>query len=287
MVIAPAPPLIKKMSDADVSPFHRFLIIGPTGSGKSGLIRTLPGKKLVYIFDPNTMPTIYGTPECDYVEFLPEFQELDATLKGFNKDPKTGKTYHGDKPVNAVEPKLFNKWREHFNALYDSSAYKNYDWLIFDSATFFTKALMDRQLYINNRYGDLTDRADYRVVGDKLSDIFGKMSGLGINMLLTAHMQTWQDEKTSRISTQMATPGNSRTMLPLSYTSVMEAFCENGKYFLRTVPQGGSGNLRDIRTSIPGLLPVEDVTIKDMKRATDYGIGALLKKGQKANALHK
>lgn len=277
----PAAPLIKSMKEAVEPAFHRFLIIGPTGAGKSGLIRTLPGKKLVYIFDPNTMPTIHGTPDCDYVEFLPEFQELDATLKGFNKDPKTGKTYVGDKPQEPIEPKLYENWREHFNALIDSGALAAYKWLCFDSATFLVKAMMDRILYINNRYGDLTDRSDYRQVGDKLSDVFGKMTGLPINMYLTAHMQTWQDEKTSKITTQMATPGNSRIMLPLSFTSVLEAFGDNGKYYLRTVPQGGSGNLRDIRTSIRGLAPVEEVTIKDFNRATEFGIGGLIKKGKK------
>jgi len=278
---AVAAPLVKSMKEAVVSPYHRFLIIGPTGQGKSGLIRTLPGRKLVYIFDPNTMPTIFGTPDCDFAEFLPEFQELDATLKGFNKDPKTGHTYKGDKPQEVIEPVLFNNWRTHFNALIDSGAYSEYAWLCFDSATFFVKAMMDRVLYINNRYGDITDRSDYRQVGDKLSDVFGKMSGLKVNMFLTAHMQTWQDEKTSRITTAIATPGNSRVMLPLSFTTVAEASCDNGKYLLRTVPQGGTANLRDLRTNIRGLQPVEDVTIKDFNRATDYGIGALLKKGKK------
>lgn len=279
-VTAPAKPLITSMTDVKAGPYHRFLIIGPTGSGKSGLIPTLPGRKMVYVLDPNTLATIHGTPECDFAEFLPEFEDLDATLKGFNKDPTTGKTYKGDKPKAPVEPVLYESWREHFNAFVESGAIKDYKWLCFDSATFLVKAMMDRVLYINNRYGDITDRSDYRQVGDKLGDVFGKMTGLPINLFLTAHMQTWQDETTKKITTQMATPGNSRIMLPLSFTSVMEAFSENGKYQLRTVPQAGSDQLRGIRTSLRGLLPVEDVTIKDFKRPTDFGIGGLLKKAR-------
>lgn len=275
------PPLIKSMADCTLPPQQRFLIVGPTGSGKSGLIRTLPGRKFVYVFDPNTLATIHGCPDCDYIEMLPEFSDLDATLKGFNKNPATGKTYAGDKPTKTVEPKLYMNWKDHINQLIDSEAYKNYQWLCFDSLTFMVKAMMDRNLWINNRYGDIEDLGDFRLVGSKLSDVFGKFSSLDINIFMTAHLQTFQDDKTKKIRTQMATPGNSRIMLPLSSTNCWEAYSEGGKYFVRTVASTNRDELRDIRTSLRGLESVEDVTIKDFKRATEFGIGALLKKARK------
>lgn len=275
---APAPPIVKSMRDAGVTPQRRFLIAGATGSGKSALMRSLPGRKLVYIFDPNTMASIIGDESFDYAEFLPEWSELDATLKGFNKDPKTGHTYVGDKPGRTVEPTLYNRFIEHIQALTDSKAHEDYQWLCFDSLTFIIKACMDRQLFINNRFGDLEDLGDFRIVGSKLTDVFGKLSSLRINTYLTAHIKDYQNEKTKKITRQMASPGDSRIMLPLGHTDCMVASSDNGKYYLRTVPE--RGEMQDIRTSLRGLSPLEEVTIKDFNRATDFGIGALLKKGK-------
>jgi hypothetical protein len=56
------------------------------------------------------------------------------------------------------------------------------------------------------------------------------------------------------------------------------------EYKIRTVPQ--SKGLQEIRSSIRGLNPVEDVTIKDFNNAGQYGIGALIQRSTK-NAVHK
>jgi hypothetical protein len=261
-------PKTRSAADADVPAYERFLVVGPTGSGKSGLIWTLPGRKFVYVFDPNTMPTIRGCPDCDIVEFYPDILELDSTLKGFNKGAKS------DKPSTSKEPTLYMRWVQHFNRFVDNDL-KQYDWLVFDSLTFLAKSVMDRQLYINNRYGDIEDLGDYRVVGSKLSDVFNSISGLPINILCTGHLTVYQDDKTKKIVTQIMLPGKARNMLPLSHTNVLHAFSDEGKYFVRTVPD--ERGLKEIRSSIKGLKPEEDVTIKDFKHATDYGIGKLLK----------
>ncbi len=249
----------------------RIIMAGKTGSGKSAQIWTLPGKKFVYCFDPNTMPTIHGCPDCDVVEFMPDALELDATLKGFNKGAKD------DKIRTKREPTLYMRWIEHFNAFVDGELpYKlsDYNWLVFDSLTFIAKAVMDRQLFINGRYGAIEDLADYRVVGSKLTDVFSSISGLPINVFCTAHLTEYQDELTKRIVTQLFLPGKARNMLPLSHTEVWLAEAAEGHYFIRTMPD--KRGLQDIRTSIKGLKEVEDVTIKDFSKAQKFGIGALI-----------
>lgn len=273
----------KSASDATINPYQRILLVGPTGAGKSSQIWTLPGKKFAFLFDPNSLPAIAGCPDLFYEEFYPEFAEMDSTLKGFNKGSRS------DKPASVKTPTLYLRWIERMNRFVESKEYEQYDWLIFDSLTFLSKSVMDRQLFINNRYGDIEDLGDYRVVGSKISDVFSSMSGLPINIFCTGHLTEYQDDKTKKIVTQIFLPGKARTMLPLSHTNVWLAGSEEGekggqRYTIRTVPE--TRGLKEIRTSIRGLSPVEDVTIKDYGNASRYGIGALLERNAK-NAIYK
>ena len=70
-------------------------------------------------------------------------------------------------------------------------------------------------------------------------------------------------------------------MLPLSHTDTWEARAgeKAGTYEVKTAPE--RRGLQEIRSAMKGLKPVEDVTIKDWTHATDYGIGALLRKSNK------
>lgn len=257
---------------AEISAFHRFLLVGRTGTGKSAQIWTLPGKKFAYIFDPNSMITLKGC-DLEYEEFYPEFTEMDATLKGFNKNAKS------DKPASAKEPLLYMNWVEDINKKVDDAFFEDYDWLCIDSLTFLVKAMMDRQMFINNRYGDIEDLGDYRVVGSKMADIFGSISGLQMNLFCTGHIDSFQDEKTKKIETQLKLPGKARGILPLQFTDILQTYYEDGKYFVRTKPE--PRGLQDIRTSIPGLKEEEDVTIPRFdETAVNYGIGALLRKSR-------
>lgn len=261
---------VQSASDMTVSPFQRILLVGPTGSGKTAQIWTLPGKKFAFIFDPNSATTLKGCPDLDFVDFLPEFMEMDTSLKGFNKGSQSDKPIGGKK-----EPLLYENWREWMNDFIDGGDFMKYDWLIFDSHTFLSKAMMDRQLFINGRYGDTEDLADFKVVGGKFSDIFSRVNGLPINVFATGHLQTYEDDKTKKIVTQLYLPGRARTVLPLSYTNVWEAQAGDtaGTWEIKTLPE--KKGLQDIRTSIPGLKPVEDVTI-DFRKPLACGIGRLL-----------
>jgi len=271
--------------DADVAPTKRILMAGRTGSGKTAQIWTLPGKKFGYIFDPNALSTLKGC-DIDYEVFAPDVLNMDATLKGFNKNPVTGKTYEGDRPPGKKrEPTVYMNWVEDVNQRAESGFFARYDWLIFDSFTFITKAVMDRQLWVNNRYGDVEDLADYRIVGAKMADVFGTISALPINIYATAHFQSFQDEKTKKVEVQLMLPGKARAMLPLQFTDVWLAQAsstEKGtrKYEIRTVPE--PRGLQDLRCSIRGLGIEEDVTISSFgPESARYGIGNLLSKQPK------
>lgn len=270
--------VVQRADDANLSPHHRILLVGPTGSGKTAQIWTLPGRKFAFVFDPNSAQTLRGCPDLEFVEFLPEFMDMDTALKGFNKNSSGRKITPTDKILGKFEPMLYEEWREYFNDFVAAERHKEYDWLIFDSHTFISKSIMDRQLFINDRYGETEDIADFKVVGGKFSEIFSNVNGLPVNVFATGHLQTYEDDKTKKIVTQLYLPGRARTVLPLTYTNVWEAQAGDkpGTWEIKTLPE--RRGLQDIRTSLRGLAPVEDVTIKDFGKAEEYGIGRLLKR---------
>jgi GTPase SAR1 family protein len=258
--------------EARINPKHRILVAGPTGSGKSTQIWSLPGKKFAYVFDPNTIPTIRGC-DVDYEEFFPEVQEMDLTLKGFNRGSKS------DKPRRPREPTVYNDFCENFNDKWDAKFFDNYDWLILDSVTFLSRACMDRTLYLNGRFGDLEDISDYRVVGSKLTDVFNSITSLPCHVYCTGHINVYQSDKTKKVTTEIWLPGKARNILPLMMTNVWLSKCEENsdgelRYYVRTKPE--PRGLLDIRTCIPNLDTEEDVTL-DLRKPGSGGIGALLK----------
>jgi hypothetical protein len=264
--------------DTDISAAKRILIAGRTGTGKSTQIWSLPGKKFAYIFDPNALSALVAQPphrpqgcDIDYETFLPEISDVDTSLKGFNKDSR-------DDMVRGrrIEPKLYNRWEK--DVL--SRNFAGYNWLIIDSLTFLSKAVMDRQLFINNRGGGTEEIADYKVVGSKMAEVFGALTGAPINLFCTAHLSVYQDEKTAKLTTELYLPGRARTILPLQFTDIFQTVVrEDDKkgtiHEIRTKPD--PKGLQDIRTSMSGLATFEDVTMPRFDaRSVEYGIGALL-----------
>ena len=258
--------------DADTPAKHNILLVGPTGSGKTSQIWTLPGKKFVYIFDPNSLISLKGC-DVDYEMFLPDTLEIDSTLKGFNKGSKDDRM-----PGSRIEPTTYIKWVEDMNERYDKGFFNDYKWLCIDSLTYLQRAVFDRQLYINNRYGKIEELADYRIVGSKLSDVFRPISSLPINIFVTGHIRDFQDEITRKITTELNLSGQAKTMVPLVMSNIWLARGASTekqiKFEIQTRPD--IRGLQCIRSSFRGLDMYHDVTIQNFDRATEYGIGKIL-----------
>lgn len=280
-VAAPATVLtpVLKASEA-LRKAHTIFMLGTTGSGKSSQIVSLPGKKFAYIWEPNALETLRGYPNLDYLEFLPEDGELDLRLKGFNSDSKSDRPKSDQ--AGATEPKLFNRWLDDYSARRKSGFFLGYDWLITDSYTYMVAAMMERQMYLDKRNGEPPDKGDYRVVGDALRRIMLSQQAIGVNIFITGHLSIYKDEKTSVITTQANLPGQARTMIPLGCTNIWLAE-HNGEasknFTIRTKPD--PRGLREIRTTIPNLKEIEDVTLTvDAKgrftKPEQEGIGKLL-----------
>ena len=267
--------MVKNAKTMEVDPYKRILLVGPPGSGKSSQIWTLPGKKFAYIFDANTVPTIKGC-DVDYEMFLPQPGEVDTSLKGFSRGSKS------DKPRKRLEPTVYRDWEDDWNERDEAKFFASYDWLIIDSITSLSHAIMARILFLNGRYGDLEERSDYMVGGSKLSDIFTAISGMPINVFATGHTRVYEDDKTQKIEAQLNLPGRARQILPMTFTDTwLTTTRENDehevRHFVRTKPE--NRGFKGIRCTIPNLDIEEDVMIEDYDKATSYGIGALLNGG--------
>ncbi len=253
---------------------QNILVIGNTGSGKTSQIWTLPGRKFVYVFDPNALASLAGL-DCDYETFFPDTQELDATLKGFNKGAKSDNI-----PGSRREPTAYVRWVEDLNKRVADGFFDAYDWLCFDSFTTLSGTVMDRQTYINNRYGRVEELGDYRIVGSKLANVFRSIATLDINCYYTGHIREFQDEKTKKITTELLLPGSAKSLIPIVMSNIWEAIPDNQgkdtKYIIKTRPE--RRGLQCIRSSFDFLDAEHDVTIQDFSRADNYGVGAILKK---------
>lgn len=264
--------MVNNAKDATITTHENILVVGEAGSGKTSLIRSLPGRKFVYIFDPNCLRSLKGA-DVDYEEWLPDSTELDATIKRFNRDGRPD-----DKPASAREPKVYVEWTASIAERAKENFFDDYDWVCFDSITLLQKACFDRQTWINNRYGKPEEKADYRIVGSKISDLIRSATSEKVNTYFTGHIDVWQDETSKKVTTQLALSGSAKKQVPLVMSNIWLAKCESTeteiKYTVQTRP--AERGLQTIRSSSQGLEMFEDVTIRDFNNPEASGVSKLL-----------
>lgn len=254
---------------------NSLLVIGYSGSGKTQGIATIPGKKFVYVFDPNAVQTLKGFKDIHYVEFLPERIDLDAvTLKADMRDRLS----------RAPEPRTYVEFEQDFEERIEAGFFEDYDCIAFDSMTTMQDIVMDRIMYLNGRFGKWPEMADYTATINTIIKILRtatslrNKSGKELLLYLTGHIDFTKDDTTGRLINQMAFIGALRRRVPLLFANVW--LCEadqdkDGKpiWTARTTPDRYNPFLR---SAVRGLEPVEDVTIDDWKSPEGEGIGGLL-----------
>ena len=285
MAIAPtAPSKLRPVISAETVDDSResILLLGVYGTGKSSQITTLPGRKFVYAFDPNTIGALKGYKDIDLVEFFAVGKELELRLKGFNQNSLT------DRSGKKIEPILYEEWREDHDARLQSDfwAKNDYQWICLESYTWFIEALEARQMWLDNRPGESTDTGDHQQLGFALTRNFQSLQSTKCNLFLTGHLRSYQDLVTKQIRLYPHISGKAKSVIPSGCTNVWisERGKEPGKFNIRTIPEPQGFQL--LRSRIPGLKELEDVTIP-MAKASDgvmrfvnpqsYGIGRLLK----------
>jgi len=251
---------------------EKFLLIGPTGSGKTSQFMTIPGKKFMYIFDPNALNTIRGQ-DIDYEIFTPDI---------LNMNVNTLKTSLKDKHGSPDEPKNYVDWEKDFETKIREGFFDDYAALGFDSFTTFADIVMDRVQYLNGRLGKQPEQADWAAQMSTISNVIRTATSLNLIFFATAHEELKQDEFTKKVVSQVVLTGKLRVKLPLLFSEIYHTEVEppaadtDGKtiYWLQTV----TDKQRTLARCTLDLPPRIDVTIEDKSRPEQYGLGKILSK---------
>ena len=248
---------------------EKFMVIGHTGTGKTKLFTTIPGKKFMYIFDPNALNTIAGE-DIDYEIFTPDVMNMKVVslTKGI-----------GDKSKVPIEPQTYLAWEEDFEKKIADGFFDNYDAIGFDSMTTFCDLVMDRVLYINGRFGKQPEQPDWSAQINTIKNVFRQATSLDLILYVTVHKDLKQDDLTKRVEYQICLPGQLRNKLPLLFSEVWNCSADSdkdGNAKSTICPRPDKRNT--IARSTLCTEEVVDVTVPaNTTDPTKYGIGKLIK----------
>src|SRR3972149_3290482 len=255
-------------------PGHKIFVFGSTGSGKTTQFLTLPGKKFMYLFDPNAILSIKGY-DVDYEEFLPD--KLSLTLTSLAKDKKSIPPAEITKAAAAT----YKAWEKDFEQKLLDKFFDGYENIAIDSGTTLADAIMDGVLSLNGRAGQWPQQDDYGPQMLALTNIIRTFTALDKNFYFTGHMELKQDDLTKRIFWTPLLTGRLKVKLPLLFSEIffLEAppLNQPGKeatqYMLQTKPDQKNPL---IRCTMRDLDPFMDVTLDFKKPLEGQGLGRIL-----------
>lgn len=259
---------------------HKFLMLGTTGSGKTSQILTLPGKKFMYLFDPNAILSIRGH-DVDYEEFYATDLTLD--VKSLSAVAPGSTERKGDKIMGKKASEVYLAWEKDFAAKMESGFFNNYNVIGMDSCTTFLDLIMDRILTINGRPGQFPGQDDYGPQMVTFTNVVRTLAGMGKMIYFTGHIELEKDELSQTIYRVPVMTGKLKSKIPLLFSDIFSMECSNdGKgnvsYKIQTVQDRRTPT---VRCSFKGLQPYEDVTIDWSKPVVGQGIGGILMREQK------
>lgn len=250
---------------------EKIMAVGTTGGGKTSGFLTMPGKKFIYIFDPNALSTLRGH-DIDYELFTPDILPMDAiALKAGVRDS------YGRPP----EPKTYVDFENHFENAIRDNFFADYDAIGFDGMTTFSDIVMDRILYINGRPGKWPEQADWTACMNTTINVLRTLTSIETaNIYVTAHIEFKQEEASQKMLNILTLIGRLRQRLPLLFSEIWRFYADqDNKGKTRFYVQTQSDRYNPfLRTTMRGLETNEDVTIEDWHNPENYGISALMKK---------
>ena len=254
-------------SDTSSPTFKKLLVLGDTGSGKTTQFATLPGKKYIYLFDPNALLSLRGF-DVDYDEYLPTPIPFSAVSLSKEKG--------GDKRAGISN--VYQRFESEFNERTQNGFFDKYDWIGFDGATTLLELMMDRILTINGRFGQWPHEDDWGPQMIAFSNLCRTVTAMGKNCYFTGHMFDKSNRKTGVTRRLPMMTGQLVQRIPLLFSDILGCDTdkdEKGKviYQLCTVRDP---EFTVIRTSIKGLNPYENVTIDWKEPIVGQGLGGIL-----------
>lgn len=265
---------------------HNFLIIGPGGAGKTTQYWTMPPGGFLYVFDPNCIASLSGL-DLDYEIFSPDLLDINVHPMA-HPDPKKG-IKKADSIIEPSEPVAYTEWEKDFEERLLDGFFKDRPWIGMDSFTTFSDAVMDRVQWLNGRLGKPPEQTDYTAQMFTIQNVFRSLSGQNTCFIATAHDEAREDMVTGQVHYQPVMTGRLRTRIPLLFSNIwrMENESEkSGSTFLMHMRSDRRHQYVRVSRQIQelwakdedGMPPELDVTIEDFDRASDFGIGSLLRK---------
>ncbi|KKL67674.1 hypothetical protein LCGC14_2132580, partial [marine sediment metagenome] len=210
--------------------------------------------------------------DVDYEIFTPDVLNLKAvTLK---KD--VADTY--GKPQ---EPRTYVEFEKDFEERLDGGFFNDYDAIGFDSMTTFSDIVMDRIMYLNNRFGKWPEQADWTATMNTIKNVMRTWTSIeDCVSYVTVHNEFKQEDASGKMMNVLVLIGRLRNSLPLLFSEIWRFYADtdkdgNPRYYIQTTQDRYNPY---IRNTMRGLSPVEDVTIENWMKPEDYGISALIQK---------
>jgi len=250
----------------------KFLLVGPTGSGKTAQILTLPGKTFAYLFDPSSLLTLKGH-DIEYEIFLPGKANLAAVSLSRGK---------GDPVMEEDASEIYTRWAKDADEKIKNNYFDQFENICFDSFTTFSDIVMDRVLKINGRVGKFPQEDDWPAQMTTIANVVKTLITLDKTLLFTAHDEFKQDGVTKRMQNVILLTGRLRVKIPLLFSEIwhMESAstANETKYQAQTRPDKMNPAIRCTlrRSSEKTLDMFEDITIKNWSNPKAYGIGKIL-----------
>lgn len=254
---------------------RRVLVVGPVGVGKTTQFATLPGKKFMYIFDPNAVASLEGM-DVDYLAFIPDVDDLDLSVKTLQRK---GDVVIGDKPRKKIEPTTYVEWEEDFEKRLEADFFAQYDWIGIDSLTTLSEIVMDRVLHLSKRLGKHPEQPDYTAEMNTIKNIFRVLTNLPCDLYCTAHTELQRDDASGKTYAQLLMTGRNRTRIPMRFTQIYALEVDSTSkqpYSCNTVQDRWNPS---VRTNIKGLQPKENITIDWNKSPVGQGLGRFVLQG--------
>jgi hypothetical protein len=246
-----------------------ILIYGSTGTGKTQLFSTIPGKLLIYMFDPSGLDTLSGLglgDRLDFQYFPPDSPIGIGRTKQGKPDPR------GSKPK---EPRAYADFEDHIESQIEKD-FEGYNAVALDSLTSLQPMILDRIAYINGRYGQTNELSDYNIAGDTILKICRALLKCSPIVYITGHSDLVQDDVSKKVQNQFDIVKNVRRLLPRNisdvWVSTVTADMNSTRFQIQTLP---SKEWPAAKNSF-GLRFTEDVTLDFKKPLDQQGIGAFL-----------
>jgi len=228
-----------------------IFLAGDSGSGKTHLLKTMPGPIHIDSCDPDGLETLSEEIKSGLV--IPDTRwELD----------------------NPKAPSMFKLWDEVFLQRLQSGYFNHIGTYVLDSLTTWADLLMNNIINEEKRPNTAPQIQDYGLQQVLAKTAVKMIAGLPCNCVITAHLDTMKDDVSGKVMTSIMVPGKASVKLPLEFSElyVLEAVSSispQGEKTSRTLLTRNTGKYRaKTRMGKNGLF--------DLREPAD--LGALMRK---------